>query len=167
MVSRKPSRQFRRQPNATLLIRTQNRPRRQLKRKQVERDSSSRQHYAPPPTVLAIPRRSHSMTTSGRDLDKNHLGHINPPHGLRLIGSTFQLLRQFIQPSFPAVLFDVFESLVVYSRSSTIGLAAFVGIGQNVLPTHLVVHGIETKAGRFLRFCVQRYLQLLNTRWSC
>jgi len=34
--------------------------------------------------------------------------------------------------SFPAVLFDVFESLVVYSRSSAIGSAAFVGMGQNI-----------------------------------
>jgi hypothetical protein len=26
---------------------------------------------------------------------------------------------------------------------------------------------VETKVERFLRFCVQRRLQLLNTEWSC
>ena len=41
--------------------------------------------------------------------------------------------------------------------------AAVIGVGQNVLPVHLVVHSIETKVGRFLRFRVQRRLQLRNT----
>jgi len=52
-------------------------------------------------------------------------------------------------------------------RCSAVGLAAFVGIGQNVFPIHLVLQRMETTVGRFLRFCVQRRLQLLNTEWSC
>src|SRR6058998_105032 len=46
--------------------------------------------------------------------------------------------------------------LVVHSRSSAIGLAAFVGIDHYVFPIHLVVQRVETKVGRLLRFCVQR-----------
>src|SRR5216683_698585 len=49
------------------------------------------------------------------------------------------------------------------SCCSTIGVAAFIGVNQNVLPIHLVVQSIEAKTGRFLRFRVQRRLQLLNT----
>ena len=37
-----------------------------------------------------------------------------------------ELLRQFIQPSFPAVQFDVFESLVIDPCRSAVGVAAFV-----------------------------------------
>src|ERR1700730_1065193 len=94
------------------------------------------------------------------------LGYVNPSYRKWLIGSTFQLLRQFVQPPFPAVRFDVLECLVIHSRGSAVGLAAFVGVGQNVFPIHLVVQRVETKVGRFLRFCVQRRLQLLNTEWS-
>ena len=39
------------------------------------------------------------------------------------------------------------ESLVVHSCCSAIGLAAFVGIRQNISPIHLVVQRVETKAG--------------------
>src|SRR5207302_2182112 len=54
-------------------------------------------------------------------------------------------------------------SMHVLDADSTVGFAAFVGEGQNVLPVHLVVQSVETKARRFLRFHVQRRLQLLNT----
>src|SRR5580693_670960 len=94
-------------------------------------------------------------------------GYVDPPHRKWLIGSTFQLLRQFVQPPFLAVRFDVLECLVVHSRCSAVGFTAFVGKGQNIFPIHLVVQRMETKVGRFLRFCVQRRLQLLNTEWSC
>ena len=47
------------------------------------------------------------------------------------------------------------------------GFAAFVGESQNVLPVHLVIQRVEAKVGRFLRFVVQRRLQLLNTFWGC
>jgi hypothetical protein len=40
------------------------------------------------------------------------------------------------------------------SRCSAVGFATFAGICQNVLPVHLVIHRVETKVGRFLRFCV-------------
>ena len=70
---------------------------------------------------------------------------------------------QFVQPPLDSVRFDVLEPLAVHSGCSTIGLAAFIGVSQNVLPVHLVIQSIETEAGRFLRFRVQRRLQLLNT----
>ena len=43
------------------------------------------------------------------------------------IGPTFQFLRQFVQPSFLAIRFDVLERLIVYSGYATIGLATLVG----------------------------------------
>jgi hypothetical protein len=83
-----------------------------------------------------------------------------------LIGSLLQLLRQFVQPSHLAVRLDVLERLAVDSCRSAIGFAAFVGESQNVLAVHLVIQRIEAKVGRFLRFIVQRRLQLLNTFWG-
>src|ERR1019366_6805626 len=46
------------------------------------------------------------------------------------------------------------QSLIVYSRRSTVGFAAFVGECQHVLPVHLVVQRIEAKVSRLLRFVV-------------
>ena len=86
-------------------------------------------------------------------------------HGQWLIRSTFQLLRQFVQPSLYSVRLDVLEPLAIHSCRSAVGFAAFVGVGQNVFPIHLVVQRIEAKAGRFLRFRVQR--RLLNTCGGC
>jgi hypothetical protein len=76
------------------------------------------------------------------------------PHRLRLIGSTFQFLRQFVQPPLHTVLLDVLKCLVVHSGCSAIGFATFAGIHQNIPAAHLVVQRIETRVGRFLRFCV-------------
>src|SRR5215470_9436318 len=94
------------------------------------------------------------------------LGYVHPPYGLRLIGSTLQLLRQFVEPALQPILFDVVERLVVYSWCSAIGFAAFVGELQHIGPIHLVVQRIEAKTRRSLRFVVQRLLQLLNTWWG-
>ena len=77
---------------------------------------------------------------------------MNPPHRPRLIGSTFQLLRQFVQPALCSVRFDVVERLFIYPRCSAVGFAAFVGERQYVLPVHLVIQRIEAKVRRFLRF---------------
>src|SRR6516162_4482706 len=90
-----------------------------------------------------------------------------PPHGLRSIRSTSQLLRQFVQPLPHPILFDVIERLAIYAGCSAIGFAAFVCEHQNVLSVHLVVQSIESKIGRSVRFVVQRRLQLLNAWWSC
>src|SRR5258708_6399291 len=90
-----------------------------------------------------------------------------PPYGLRSIRSTFQLLRQFVQPLLHPILFDVLEGLAIYSCCSAIGFATFIGECQNVFSVHLVVQDIEAKVGRSLRFVVQRRLQLLTTQWSC
>jgi hypothetical protein len=84
-----------------------------------------------------------------------------------LIGSAFQLLRQFVQPTLYTVRLDVLERLIVHSCCSAIGFAARVGECQNVLAVHLVVQGMEANAGRSLRFVVQRRLQLLNACWGC
>ena len=62
------------------------------------------------------------------------LGYVHPPHGLWSIGSTLQLLRQFVEPSLRAILLDVLKRLVVYSWCSAIGFAAFVGKLQHIRP---------------------------------
>src|SRR6202043_1533287 len=90
-----------------------------------------------------------------------------PPYGLRSIRSSFQLLRQFVQPLLRPVLFDVLERLAVYSCCSAIRFATFIGECHHVFSVHLVVQSIEAEIGRSLRFVVQRRLQLLNTQWSC
>src|SRR5664280_430374 len=41
------------------------------------------------------------------------LGYIHPPHRLRLIASTFQLLRQFVQPSLRPIRLDALEALII------------------------------------------------------
>jgi hypothetical protein len=76
---------------------------------------------APPPFAQL------DLGLSERPLLRIRLGYINPPHRLRLTGSTFQLLRQFIQPSFFAVSVDVLEGLFVYSCGSAVGFTPFVG----------------------------------------
>src|SRR6266513_2392386 len=88
---------------------------------------------------------------------------IHPPYGLRSIRSTFQLLRQFVQPLLHPVRFDVLERLAVYACCSAVRFATFVGKSHHVFSVHLVVQSIEAKVGRSLRFAVQRLLQLLNT----
>src|SRR4029077_14667300 len=110
-----------------------------------------------------VPRPSRGGGPSYGPLFPVRLRYVHPPHGQWLIRSTLQLLRQFVQPSLDSVRFDVLEPLTIHSCCSTVGFAALIGVGQNVPPVHLVVQGIETKAGRFLRFRVQRRLQLLNT----
>src|SRR6267143_104634 len=55
------------------------------------------------------------------------LVYIHPPHGLRSIRSTSQLLRQFVQPLLQPVLFDVLKCLAVYSCCSAIRFATFIG----------------------------------------
>src|ERR1700686_5441540 len=71
------------------------------------------------------------------------------------------------KPLLHPVLFDVLESLAIYSCCAAVGFATFIGECQNVFSVHLVVQNIEAKIGRSLRFVVQRRLQLLNTQWSC
>jgi hypothetical protein len=63
-------------------------------------------------------------------------------------------LRQFVQPALLSIRLDILEPLVVDPRRAAVGLAAEIGMSQNVLPIHLVVQSVEAKTGRFLRFCV-------------
>src|SRR5208283_5500653 len=56
-------------------------------------------------TVLTADR----SRKSGRPLFPVRFGYVYPPHGQWLIGSAFQLLRQFVQPSFHAVRLYVLE----------------------------------------------------------
>jgi hypothetical protein len=46
-------------------------------------------------------------------------------------------------------------------------LAEPVGKQKHVLPVDLVVQRVESVARRFLRFGIQRHLQLPNLLWSC
>ena len=91
---------------------------------------------------------------SRRALLPIRLRYINPPHRKGSIGSTFQLLRQFVQPSLYPIRLDVLERLIVHSCRSAIGFRASAGKCQNILPVHLVVQRIETKVRRFLRLAV-------------
>src|SRR6516162_9552670 len=71
---------------------------------------------------------SERTLTASAELVDHH-----PAYRLRLISSTFQLLRQFTQPSLHSVRLDVLELLEVYARCSIIGFAAVVGVCQYVL----------------------------------
>src|SRR5215469_8265645 len=65
-------------------------------------------------------RFRHPVTDSGysqRPLLPIRLGYIYPPHRFWLIGSAFQFLRQFVQPSLHPVCLDVLEGLIIYSVS--------------------------------------------------
>ncbi len=64
----------------------------------------------------------------------------------RPIRSTFQLLRQFVQPLLHPVLFDVREGLAIYSCCSAVGFAAFLGKCHPILSVHLVVRSIKLGA---------------------
>jgi hypothetical protein len=46
-------------------------------------------------------------------------------------------------------VFDVLESLFVHSRGSAIGLAAFVGIDQNILPIPLPLRLLPAGTNQF------------------
>src|SRR5215472_7003313 len=81
---------------------------------------------------------------SERPLSTPGLVYHYPPYRLGLIGSPFQLFRQFVQPSLHTVLLDVLELLTVHSGRSTIRTAAVVGTSQNILPVHLVIQGVES-----------------------
>src|ERR1700719_4121147 len=75
----------------------------------------------------AILDRGHSY----RLLLSVRLGYPHPPYGLRSIRSTFQLLRQFVQPLLHSVLLDVLKRLAIYSCCSAILVAAFIGSTLN------------------------------------
>jgi hypothetical protein len=112
----------------------------------------------------------HAVADSGnsqRALLSPRLRYVNPPHREWSILLTFQFLHQFVQPSLRSIRRDLLERLIIYSRRATIGFRAFIGKGQYVLPVHLVVQRVEAKVRRFLRFVVQRRLQLLNTFRGC
>src|SRR5687767_12569475 len=47
---------------------------------------------------------------------------------------------------------NVLEVLSIHTRRALVGLAAGIGMKQNIRPVHLVVQGIEPIARRFLRF---------------
>ena len=77
----------------------------------------------------------------------------DPPDRLRLIRSTSQLLRQFVQPLRYPVILDVLKRLAIHAWCSAIGFAAVIRENQYVLSIHLVVQSTEAKFGRSLRFC--------------
>ncbi|KWN05141.1 hypothetical protein WT83_30000 [Burkholderia territorii] len=60
--------------------------------------------------------------------------------------------RQFLKPAFLAVLLDVFETQTVYPCRTLVGLAAAIGVFQNVAPIHLIVQLIKPVLRFFLRF---------------
>src|SRR5882762_9931835 len=72
--------------------------------------------------TIRTPVKSISSTSRGQkpsagwSLLPLRLGYVDPPHRKWLIGSTFRLLRQFVQPPLLAVRFDVLACLVVHSR---------------------------------------------------
>src|SRR5437868_2117994 len=109
--------------------------------------------------AISAARSRIAGTPNGRCFPSG-LGMYTRRTGSGWIGSLLQLLRQFVQPSLFSVRLDVLERLAVDSRRSAIGFAAFIGESQNVLSVPLVIQRIEAKVGRFLRFIVQRRLQL-------
>ena len=61
-----------------------------------------------------------------------------------------------------AILLDVRERHPVHPRHAAVVAALLVGLPEHVLSMHFVVERVETELGRFLRFRVERRLQLLN-----
>ena len=57
-----------------------------------------------------------------RPLFPVRFGYVHPPHGQWLIGSAFQLLRQFVQPSLSSIRLDVLEGLAVDSAAPPLAL---------------------------------------------
>jgi hypothetical protein len=86
-------------------------------------------------------------------------------HGLGSVRLGFQVRRQFVQPPVPSVRLDVLERLVIDPRRAAVAPAAGVGESQDVAAVHLVVQGIESIAGRSLRFGMQRLLEFPNLGW--
>ena len=73
------------------------------------------------------PRRStgrgaETLRTVPRPLFPIRLRYIHPSNRKWLVGSILQLLRQFVQPSFYSIRFDVIERLAVDSCRSAIAL---------------------------------------------
>src|SRR5690606_5776957 len=81
---------------------------------------------------------------------------------IRSIALFAQLLRQFPQPPFSAILFDLFKALASDSRRSAVRFALAVGEFQYVFSVDFVVQQVETVLRFFLRFRVERPLQLPN-----
>ena len=92
---------------------------------------------------------------------------INPPDRLRLVPFRSQFLRQFAQPAFDAVLLDVRKRLPIDAGRTAVGTALFPSGLQHVAAIHLVVQRVETKAGRTLRFGMQRRTEFLQRSDVC
>src|SRR6202521_2123465 len=100
-----------------------------------------------------------------RPLTSARLRDVDPANRLRSIPLLSELSRQFAQPCFPALRLDVREPLAVHPRRSAVGGTDAVGVVQDVFSVQLVVEQIEAVARRFLRFGVQRRLQLPDFFW--
>jgi hypothetical protein len=69
--------------------------------------------------ILGIPR--------GRCLPIG-FGYPHPTHGLRLVGLLLEFFRQFPQPPFHALRFNLRETLAISTRGATIASAALPGM---------------------------------------
>src|SRR5690606_1320052 len=81
---------------------------------------------------------------------------------IRAIARFAQLLRQFPQPALSAVLLDLFKALASDSRRSAARVAVAVGAVQDVVSVDRVVEQVDPVLRFFLRFRVERPLQLPN-----
>jgi hypothetical protein len=68
------------------------------------------------------------------------------------------ILRQFPQPPFFPVCFNVLEPNAIYPRCPLVGFAVSVGVFQYVRPVHLVIQQVESIPGFSLRFGMERLL---------
>jgi site-specific DNA recombinase len=80
------------------------------------------------------------------------LGNPDPFDRFRSVVFLLQPFRQFPEPAFFSVCFDVFESHSIHPGGSLVGFAASVGMVEHVPSMNLVVQEVEPVPGFFLRF---------------
>jgi hypothetical protein len=76
----------------------------------------------------------------------------DPLYRFRPVVFRLQPIRQFPEPAFFSIRFDVFEPHSIHSGRSLVGFAASVGVVEHVPSIHLVIQKIEPIPGFFLRF---------------
>src|SRR6202162_5106029 len=103
----------------------------------------------------------------GRDAQRPEfavgLRYIHSSDRVRSVSLLPERKRQFAKPPLQPIRLDVREVLTIYTRCALVGAALGIGMSQDVLAADLGVTGVETIAGFYLRFRVQRLLQFLNS----
>ena len=90
---------------------------------------------------------------------------IHPANRRRTITLVPQPLRQFSNPSAHSIGLDLLEADSIDSGCPAVGTASPPRLGQNILPTELVIERVKPITRISLRFGMQRFLQLPELKW--